>query len=168
MELRKFIATTVRKYLNERMLIESESYPFNLNIKEKNDNGFKYNIFYYQFKIEDVKYECVIYPNAWKIRGKDFDVVFITKGGTTKDIVGKDLNFMNSVLKTIAECIIDFINKNDVVKKIIFQTQGFREKAYIRFFKSHPYFSDYEIDNSYEYSGFVEIHVNKGVGELRN
>jgi hypothetical protein len=168
MELRKFIATTVRKYLNERMLIESESYPFNLNIKEKNDNGFKYNIFYYQFKIEDVKYECVIYPNAWKIRGKDFDVDFITKGGTTKDIVGKDLNFMNSVLKTIAECIIDFINKNDVVKKIRFQTQGVREKAYIRFFKSHPYFSDYEIDNSYEYSGFVEIHVNKGVGELRN
>jgi hypothetical protein len=168
MELRKFISTTVRKYLNERMLIESESYPFNLNIKEKNDNGFKYNIFYYQFKIEDIKYECVIYPNAWKIRGKDFDVDFITKGGTTKDIVGKDLNFMNSVLKTIAECIIDFINKNDVVKKIRFQTQGVREKAYIRFFKSHPYFSDYEIDNSYEYSGFVEIHVNKGVGELRN
>jgi len=158
MELRKFIATTIREYLNE-----SKSYPFNLTIKEKSDNGFTYKIFYYDFKIEDIEYECVIYPNAFRIRNKDFDVDFITKGGTTKDIVGKDLNFMNSVLKTVAECIIDFINKNDVVKKIRFQTQGVREKAYIRFFKSHPYFSKYEIDDSYEYSGFVEIHVNKGV-----
>jgi len=158
MELRKVIATTIKEYLNE-----SQSYPFNLNIREKNDNGFDYHIFYYQFKIEDIEYECVIYPNAWKIRGKDFDVDFIPKGGSTGDIIGKDLNFMNSVLKTVAECIIDFINKNERVRKIRFQTHGVREKAYIRFFKNHYYFSGFEIDDSYEYSGFVEIHINKGV-----
>jgi hypothetical protein len=158
MKIRKFISTTIREYLNE-----SNSYSFNLSIKEKSDNGFTYKIFYYDFKIEDIEYECVIYPNAFKIRSDDFDVGFITKGGTTDDIVGKDLNFMNSVLKTVAECIIDFINKNDIVKKIRFQTQGIREKVYVRFFKSHPYFYKYEIDDSYEYSGFVEIYINKGI-----
>jgi hypothetical protein len=61
------------------------------------------------------------------------------------------------------ECIIDFINKNDVVKKIRFQTHGIREKAYIRFFRNHQYFSKFEIDDSYEYSGFVEIYINKDV-----
>ena len=157
-DLKKFIATTIREYLNE-----SKSYPFILNIKERNDNGFKYNIFYYSFKIEDIEYECVIYPNAFRIRSKDFDVDFIPKGGSTKDIIGKDLNYMNSVLKTVAECIIDFINKNDVVRVIRFQSYGVREKAYIRFFKTHPYFSKFEIDDSYEYSGFVEIHINKDV-----
>jgi hypothetical protein len=157
-DVKKFIKTTIREYLNE-----SKSYPFILNIKERTDNGFKYNIFYYSFKIEDIEYECVIYPNAFRIRSKDFDVDFIPKGGSTKDIIGKDLNFMNSVLKTVAECIIDFINKNDVVRVIRFQSHGVREKAYIRFFKTHPYFSKFEIDDSYEYSGFVEIHINKGV-----
>ncbi len=158
MKLITIIQETIREYLNE-----SKSYPFNLNIKEQSDNGFTYKIFYYDFTIEDIEYECVIYPNAFKIRSKDFDVGFITKGGSTKDIIGRDLNFMNSVLKTVARCIIDFINKNDVVRKIRFQAQDVREKAYIRFFKSHPYFSNYEIDDSYEYSGFVEIHINKGL-----
>ena len=105
-----------------------------------------------------VDYDCVIYPNSFRLRGKDFDIDFIPKGGSTKDVVGKDLKFMNSVLNTIAECIIDFINKNDVVKKIRFQTHGIREKAYIRFFRNHQYFSKFEIDDSYEYSGFVEIY----------
>jgi len=157
-DLKKFIVATIREYLNE-----SKSYPFILKIKERTDNGFIYNIFHYSFKIEDIEYECVIYPNAFRLRSRDFDVDFIPKGGSTKDIIGKDLNFMNSVLKTVADCIIDFINKNDVVKKIRFQSHGIREKAYIRFFKTHPYFSKFEIDDSYEYSGFVEIHINKGV-----
>ena len=156
MKLTTIIKEEIQKYLNE-----SKSYPFNLKIKEKSDNGFTYKIFYYNFIIEDIEYECVIYPNAFKIRSKDFDVDFIPKGGSTKDIIGRDLNFMNSVLKTVARCIIDFINKNDVVRKIRFQAQGIKEKAYIRFFKNHPYFSNYEIDDSYEHSGFVEIHINK-------
>lgn len=157
MKLKKIIETTIYEYLNE-----SKSYPFTSNVKEKTYNGFKFNIFYYNFKIEDIEYECVIYPNAWKLRSKDFDVDFIPKDGSTKDIIGKDLNFMNSVLKTVAECIIDFINKNEIVRKIRFQAHGVREKAYIRFFKNHPYFSKFEIDDSYKYSGFVEIHINKG------
>jgi hypothetical protein len=44
MEIRKFIATTIREYLNE-----SKTYSFNLNVKEKTDNGFTYKIFYYSF-----------------------------------------------------------------------------------------------------------------------
>ena len=72
MELTRIIKETIREYLNE-----SKSYPFNLNIKEQSDNGFTYKIFYYDFTIEDIEYECVIYPNAFKIRSKDFDVDFI-------------------------------------------------------------------------------------------
>lgn len=149
----------------EKTIKESKSYPFELNIKQKTDNGFIYNIFYYSFVVDGIDYECVIYPNAWKLRSNIFDVDFITKGGSTKDIVGRNLNFMNSVLKTVSGCIIDFIDKNDVVKKIRFQTQGIREKAYVRFFKNHPYFSKFEIDDSYEYSGFVEIYINKDIDD---
>lgn len=138
---------------------ESNAHPFTLNIEER-DN---YKIFRYFFEIEDIEYQCVIYPNAFRIRSKDFDVDFITKGGTTKDIVGKDLSFLNSVLKTIAECIIDFINKNDIVKKIRFQSDGVREKAYVRFFRNHSYFSNFKIDDTYANSNFIEIHINKGV-----
>lgn len=155
----------VLKIIKENLIKESSSYPFNLNIKKKSENGFNYNIFYYEFNIENIDYECVIYPNAYKIRDYDFDVVFTTKGGSTKDVVGKDLNFMNSILKTVAQCMIDFINKNDIVKKIRFQAEGVREKAYIRFFKNHTYFSKFEIDSSYTYSGFIEIHINKGIDD---
>ena len=70
---------------------------------------------------------------------------------------------MNSVLKTVAGCMIDFIRKNDIVKKLRFQSHGVRERAYVRFFKKHPYFSKFEIDDSYTYSNFVEIHINKNV-----
>lgn len=143
-------------------LTESKRYPFNLSIKEKSNNGISYRVFEYDFTVEGVEYICVIYPNAWRLRSKDFDVDFIVKGGSTKDEVKRDFNFMNSVLKTVAECIIDFINKNEVVKKIRFQSQGIREKAFIRFFKSHYYFSKYIIDDSYQNSGFVEIIINKG------
>jgi hypothetical protein len=156
--MKKLISAIIKEYLNE-----SKSYPFTLNVKEKNYDGFKYNIFYYFFKIEDIEYECAIYPNMFTLRNKYFDVAFAPKNGSTEDIIGKDLKFMNSVLKTVADCIIDFINKNDVVKKIRFQSHGVRELAYIRFFKTHPYFSKFEIDDSYEYSGFVEIRINKGV-----
>ena len=164
MKSRKFIATTIRDYLNEKpMLIESKSHPYNLLIKQRQEGEIKYNIFYYTFDISGIGYECVIYPNAFQLRGYNYDVDFITVGGTTKDIVGEDLNFMNSVLKTVGECIIDFVNKNDIVKKIRFQTEGVREKSYIRFFKRHSYFSKFEIDDSYQYSGFVEININKRV-----
>jgi hypothetical protein len=161
---RKFIATTILDYLNEKkMLIESKSYPYNLLIKQRQEGGVKYNIFYYTFDISGIGYECVIYPNAFQLRGYNYDVDFKTKEGSVKDIVGKDFDFMNSVLKTVSECIIDFINKNDIVKKIRFQTEGVREKSYIRFFKRHSYFSNFEIDDSYQYSGFIEININKGV-----
>lgn len=153
----------IDNYIKRDYLNESKSYPFNLNIKEKNYDNFTYNIFYYNFKVENIEYECVIYPNAFRIRYKDFDVDFIPKDGSTKDIIGKDLNFMNSVLKTVAECIIDFINKNNIVKSIRFQANGIREKTYVRFFKNHPYFSKFKIDDSYEYSNFVEIYINKGL-----
>lgn len=154
MKLKKFI----KKIINE-----SNSYPFNLDIQKKELNGFKYNIFYYNFNIDGFEYECVIYPNIFRIKTKDYDVDFITKGEDTKYIVGKDLKFMNSVLKTVSDCIIDFIDKNDLVKNIRFQSQGIREKAYVRFFKQHPYFSKFQIDDTYENSGFVEIHINKGI-----
>jgi hypothetical protein len=156
MNIRKFIFNTLRDFLNE-----SKSYPFVLNIQNKVYNGFPYRVFTYEFKVEDIDYVCVIYPNAFRINENIFDIDFITKGGSTNDVVGKDLNFMNSVLKTVGECIIDFINKNNVIKKIRFQSHGIREKAYIRFFKTHPYFSQFEIDSSYNHSGFVEIHINK-------
>ncbi len=157
MKLRENINRIIFKYFNE-----SNAYPFNLNIKQHTDNGYIYKIFYYDFIIDNIEYQCVIYPNLWRLRSKDFDVTFITKGGTTKDIVGRDLDFMNSVLKTVAECMIDFINKNDVVKALRFQAEDIRERAYIRFFQRHEYFSKFDMDSSYKKSGFIEININKG------
>lgn len=143
----------IKKILTENYLTESEAYPFTFTTEGEN--------YKYFFTIDDLNYICVIYPNPWQ---KDYyDVAFITEGGTVKDRIGKDLNFFNSVLKTIAECMKDFIRRKEVVRIIAFEGDRVREKAYVRFFKNHPYFSQFEIDDTHTKSGFVEIHVNKGI-----
>jgi|688.fasta_scaffold182862_2 hypothetical protein len=141
------------------LLNESEAYPFSVS---KEGESYIYSFTISDDKLGDIEYLCSIYPNPWQKYYYDF--AFITKKGqSTKERVGGDLGFMNSVLKTIAECIIDFIGRKDIVKIIAFEGDRIRERAYSRFFKRHPYFSQFEIDDTYTKSGFVEIHVNKGI-----
>jgi len=137
--------------LDEDLINESEAVSFNRKIVS--------NQYIYDFIVDDVDMLCTVYPNPWKKHYYDF--AFITKGGSTKDRVGRNLTFMNSVLKTVANCVIDFIDDTDIVKIIAFEGDRIREAAWTRFFKNHSYFSKFEIDDSHTKSGFVEIHVNK-------
>lgn len=158
MELKEYIKKTIVRYLTEqKTLSESKAYPFDLKIIDKEFAGVRYKSFIYLFEVEGVKYECGIYPNLWQ--KNYYDVSFVTKGGSTKDRVGKDLNFMYSVLKTVAECMIDFLSKTDNVRIMAFEGDKIREKTYVKFFKSHPFFSKFQIDDTHKQSGFVEIHI---------
>lgn len=148
--------------IKSNIILESEAYPFRKKVEPKEYSGIRYNNNLYNFTIDGVDFKCLISPNLWQMGKGHYDVAFIVEGGTTKDRVGKDLNFMNSVLKTVAECIIDFIESTDKVKIISFEGKGVRRPAYVRFFKSHPYFSKFKMSGTNAHGGFVDIHIDKG------
>lgn len=152
------------KALYEEMLNEATAVTFNKSVKSaKYKRGNAYidaKIYTYSFEVAEVNMECVIYPNEWTV-GK-YICTFIANGGTTKDIVGKDLVFLNTVLETVANCLIDAINDNTNITTIQFDgTSEIRDKAYVRFFKRHPFFKNFNIDSSRDYSGYIEIEVQK-------
>jgi len=157
MKLKEILSTIISKDLQT----ESKSYSFKVRKISKEYSGFKYTEYLYSFSIDDINYECYITPNLW--RKHYYDVAFAVKGGSTKDRVKKDIDFMNSVLKTVADCMIDFINDMDKLNILAFEGDRLREKVYVRFFRNHPYFSKFEIDDTHTKSGFVEIHIEKGL-----
>lgn len=157
MKILKILNTILPKSLQT----ESKSYPFKVRKIPAEHSGLKYHKYLYNFSVEDLNYECYITPNLW--RKHYYDVAFTVKGGSTKDRVGKDVDFMNSVLKTVADCMIDFVNNIDKLNILAFEGDSLREKVYVRFFRNHSYFSKYEIDDTHTKSGFVEIHIEKGM-----
>lgn len=155
-----------KKYVIEKvkdLVKESMAQTFHLNIRKEKKLGISYDYFEYSFTVENVDYICVISPTLWQKH--DYDIGFVRNGGSTKEIIGKDLDFMNSVFKTVASCMIDFINRKGEVKNLLFDANKKREKAYIRFLRQHPFFSRFEIDDSFKYSGLVRIIINKGFDE---
>lgn len=132
-----------------KIITESTTVPFTLN---KNEKG----LYTYTFTVDDKIMVAEIYPNPWN--KNYYDAVFGEKGGKTTDRIGKDLSFMNTVLYTIANCMIDFINDKKNVRIIAFQAEPLRERAYLRFFTNHPYFSKFEITKSGIWN---EININK-------
>jgi hypothetical protein len=149
----------------DRFISESKAHPFTRTIRHGKEYGKDVIIYDYLFNVNGVDLKCVIYPNLWK---KDFyEVAFAPVEGTVHDRTGKDLGHMNSVLKTVAECMKDFIDSMDKVRILAFQTEDrTRQRAYVRFFKNHPYFQNHPIDDSFENSGFVEIHTDKNTGDM--
>ena len=149
----------------DRFISESKAHPFTRTIRHRKEYGKDLTIYDYLFNVNGVDLKCVIYTNLWK---KDFyEVAFAPVEGTVRDRTGKDLDHMNSVLKTVAECMKDFIDSIDKVRILAFQTEDrTRQRAYVRFFKNHPYFKDHLIDDSFENSGFVEIHIDKNTGDM--
>lgn len=155
-----------KKYVIEKvkdLVKESMAQTFHLNVRKEKQFGLDFEVFEYSFTVENVDYICVISPTLWQKH--DYDIGFIRNGGSTKEIIGKDLDFMNSVFKTVANCMIDFINRTDKVKNLLFDANKKREKAYVRFLRQHPFFSRFEIDDSFKYSGLVRIIIRKGLGE---
>jgi hypothetical protein len=146
----------------ENIIIESQAVSFNKSVKPKRykrgDDYIDAKIYTYTFVVDGVNMECVVYPNEWTV-GK-YICVFIANGGTTKDRVGKGLIFLNTVLETVANCLIDAINDNPKITTIQFDgTSDVRDKAYIRFFTRHPVFKKFDIDTSRNYSGYIELKV---------
>lgn len=155
-----------KKYVIEKvkdLVKESMAQTFHLNVRKGKQFGLDFEVFEYIFTVENVDYVCVISPTLWQKH--DYDISFVRNGGSTKEIIGKDLDFMNSVFKTVANCMIDFINRTDKVKNLFFDADKKREKAYVRFLRQHPFFSRFEIDDSFKYSGLVRIIIRKGLGE---
>lgn len=120
----------------------------------KNDKG----LYQYDFIVNDIEMVAYIYPNPWE--KNYYDVVFGLKDGKKDltDRVGKDIVFLNTVLKTVANCMINFIDNKDVVRILAFQAEPLRERIYLRFFKNHPYFSNFKYT---KISNWNKIHINK-------
>ena len=142
------------KTLIRKIITETTTVPFTLN---KNERG----LYTYTFTVEDKIMNVEIYPNPYQ--KNCYDIVFGEKGGKTTDRIGKDLTFMYTVLYTIAECMIDFINDKENVKIIAFQAEPLRERAYLRFFTNHPYFSKFKIT---KYGIWNEININKSENNI--
>jgi hypothetical protein len=47
-------------------------------------------------------------------------------------------------LKTVADCMISFIESKDKVRILAYRAEPLREKVYNRFFDNHKYFSDFK------------------------
>ncbi len=145
-----------------KYLLESEASPFTTEIlfnKKYKDPYFKY-----KFNVQGLNYILYIYPNPYE--KYYYDIIFTTEKGTTEERIGKDLNFLNSVLKTVANCMIDFIDRHEKIKILSFETNfsdKIREKTYVRFLRNHPYFSKFKIDDSHNKTSFSEIIINKGI-----
>lgn len=146
--------------LNE--ITESNAVDFDRHIKnvsyQRGNAYVRAKVYTYNFEVFGVRIKCVIYPNEWTV-GK-YICSFVANDGSTKDRVGKDLRYMNTVMQTVADCILDAIEDNDSIRVIQFDgSDDIRDRAYIRFFSRHPDFSKFQIDSSREYSGYVEIDV---------
>lgn len=144
------IITNIKEFISESTSYEHPDFDLVVNNK---------GLYTYTFIIDDITYHCEIYPNPYK--SHCYDVQFGRKGGSTKDRIGRDLRFMNRVLNTITDCVIHFISQKEKVRIIAFKGDRVRTKSYVRLLRRHPYFSNFEIDDSFTKSGFVEIHVNK-------
>lgn len=145
----------------QKILEQSKAYNFTSSVEEKTYSKYKFNVYFYEFKIDNIQFQMEVKPNLWKWGKHYYDAVFARKGGSTEERIGKNVEFMNSVLKTISSCLQDFIEKQDKVKVISFEGDRVREKAYVRFFKNDPYFSKFRIDDSHEFTAFVDIYINK-------
>lgn len=144
------ILTNIKDFISENVLSQTKDFTYEALDKDNHR---------YTFSVDDIDYVCVIYPNPW--RTHYYDVSFIKKGGSTKERIGKGLKFMNTVLNTVADCVKHFISLKEKIRIIGFDGDRLRTRTYIRFFTRHPYFSQFEIDDSFTKSGFVEIHINK-------
>jgi len=136
------------KLYEEYKSSQSADFRFSVNDKGLND---------YRFTIDGVEMFCYIYANPWEKNYYDID--FGLSGvNDPKHRVGKTLSFMNSVLKTVAECMIDFIKRTDVVRVMAYKAEPLREKVYNRFFNNHNYFSQFKKSTVGDWN---KIHINE-------
>jgi len=97
----------------------------------------------YRFTVDGVDMVCYIYRNPYENNYYDIDFGIVEGGKVVNKPdfrVGKTIIFLNSVLKTVADCMISFIESKDKVRILAYRAEPLREKVYNRFFDNHKYF----------------------------
>jgi hypothetical protein len=159
MELRKFIATTIREYLNENKIFEEIEIQQYKTIKQSNNKYVSY------FKINELKYQVDIYHDSNKHKFGVWEVEFSTENQKhAGHRTNKDIKHLNGVLYTVSNIVKEIVENNNIKQIYIdsandeFDDNNLNTKRgdiYYRFLKNN--FKNSKIER---YGRFINIYFN--------